>query len=158
MALKGDRYTAVTEISFFMDQVAEKGGIAVMKTAGSGAALDQQAAEVEYAASPSGKYPVGLLLDNMVDKNLTRTHLNFQNTEQQKGSKVGLGRDAWYVTNMLEGTGIVPTGGEIAYLGMSGLLTTAATGPGGYSNPQVGRFESSRDEDGYVRVYVKLPK
>lgn len=158
MALKGDRYTAVTDITFFMDQVAEQGGIAVMKTAGSGAALDQQAAEVEYAASPSGKYPVGLLLDAMVNKDLTRTHLNFQKSEHQKGSKVGLGRDAWYLTNMLEHAGITPAGGEIAYLGLSGLLTTVATGAGGYSNPAVGRFESSRDEDGYVRVYVKLPK
>jgi hypothetical protein len=158
MALKGDRYLAITDISFFMDQVAEKGGVAVMKTAGSGAALDQQAAEVEYAASPSGKYPVGLLTDDMVNKDLTRTHLNFQKSEHQKGSKVNLMREGWVVTNMLEGTGITPTGGAKAYLGLSGLFTTAATGPGGYANPEVGRFESTKDEDGYVKVYVKLPK
>ena len=40
MALKGDRYLAITEVSYFMDQVAERGGIVVLKTAGSGAALD----------------------------------------------------------------------------------------------------------------------
>jgi len=154
MALKGDRYLAITEIGFYMDQVAECGGVAVLKTAGSGVALDQQDAEVEYAANPSGEYPVGLLLNDMVNKDLTRTHLNFQKTEQQKGSKVSLLRDGWVVTDRLEGTGIVPSGGEKAYLGLSGLLTTAA----GCDNPEVGRFESSRDEDGYVKVYVKLPR
>ena len=155
MALKGDRYLAITEIGFFMDQVAERGGVVVLKTAGSGAALDQQDAEVEYAADPSGGYPVGLLLDDMVNKDLTRTHLNFQKSEHQKGSKVGLLRDGWVVTNMLEGTGVVPVGGEKAYLGLSGLLTNS-TNEG--VNPEVGRFESSRDEDGYVKVYVKLPR
>lgn len=158
MALKGDRYLAITEVSYFMDQVAERGGIVVLKTAGSGAALDQQAAEVEYAASPSGAVPMGLLLDDMVNKDLTRTHLNFQKSEHQKGSKVGFAREGWLVTNMLEGTGILPAGGGTAYVGLSGLLTTSATGPGGYTNPTVGIFESSRDEDGYVRVYVKLPR
>jgi len=158
MALKGDRYLAITEVSFFMDQVAEKGGIAVMKTAGSGAALDQQAAEVEYAAAPSGKYPVGLVLNDMVDKDLTRTHLNFQNAEQQKGSKIGLLRDGWVVTNMLySATGVlhVPVAGARAYLGPSGTLT-AYTGAN-LENPCVGRFESTVDEDNYVKVYIKLP-
>lgn len=155
MALKGNRYLVVTDISYFMDQVAERGGIACLKTAGSGVALDQQAAEVEYAADPSGKYPVGLLLDDMVDKNLTRTHLNFQKIEYQKGSKVALLRDGWVVTNMLEGTGVVPVGGSVAYVGYSGLLTNDDNSE---VNPAVGRFESSKDEDGYVKVYVKLPK
>jgi len=158
MALKGDRYLAITEISFFMDQVAERGGIVTQKTAGSGAALDQQAAEVEYKASPSGAYALGLLLNNMVNKDLTRTHLNFHQDEMQKGSKVSLVRDGWVVTNMLESTGILPTAGAIAYCGLSGLLTTAATGPGGYANLNVGRFESTKDEDGYCKLYVKLPK
>lgn len=158
MALKGDRYVAITEITFFMDQVAERGGIAVMKTVGSGAALDQQAAEVEYVAAPSGKYPIGLLLDDMVNKDLTQTHLNFQKSEQQKGSKVALLREGWVVTNMLySATGVlhIPTAGAKAYVGPSGLLTKSA-GAGGYL--EVGRWESTQDEDGYAKLYVKLPK
>ena len=158
MALKGDRYLAITEIGFFMDQVAERGGVAVMKTAGSGAALNQQAAEVEYVADPSGKYPVGLLLDDMVDKDLTRTHLNFQKSEHQKGSKVGLLRDGWVVTNLLySATGVlhVPVAGAKAYLGPSGTLT--AYQGGDLENPAVGRWESTLDEDNYAKVYIKLP-
>jgi len=47
MALKGDRNIVTTQIDFFADMVMERGGVVVYKTAGSGAALDQQAAEVE---------------------------------------------------------------------------------------------------------------
>lgn len=159
MALKGDRYLAITEVAFFMDQVAEQGGVAVMKTAGSGAALDQQAAEVEYAASSSGKYPIGVLLNNMVNKDLTRTHLNSQNAEQQKGSKVALMREGWVVTNMIyPATGVLhaPTAGGKAYLGPSGYLTAYAGDSEEY--PEVGRWESTVDEDNYAKVYIKLPK
>ncbi len=158
MALKGDRYLAITEISMFMDQVAEAGGVVVMKTAGSGAALDQQAAEVEYKADPSGTYPMGVLMNDMVNKDLTRTHLNFHNQEHQKGSKVPLTRDGWVVTNMFYApTGVlhVPTAAAKAYLGPSGTLTKY---PGAnLEYPAVGRFESTLDEDGYAKVYIKLP-
>jgi len=159
MALKGDRYTAVTEISFFMDQVAERGGIVTLKTAGSGAALDQQAAEVQYAAVASGNVPMGLLLDNMVNKDLTRTHLNFQKSEHQKGSKVAFMRDGWVVTNMLySATGVlhIPVAGASAYVGDSGLLTSYIGASN--ENPKVGRWESTLDEDGYAKVYIKLPQ
>ena len=159
MALKGDRLLAITEISYFMDMEAEKGGIVVLKTAGSGAALDQQAAEVEYVAAPSGKVPMGILLDDMVDKDLTRTHLNFQKSEHQKGSKVGFMREGWVVTNMLYSpTGVlhVPVAGAVAYVGASGMLTSYIGA--NLENPAVGRWESTIDEDNYARVYVKLPK
>ena len=131
-----------------------------MKTAGSGAALDQQAAEVQYDnTSASGDYPVGLLLDDMVDKDLTRTHLNFQKSEHQKGGKVALMREGWVVTNMLySATGVlhIPVAGAVAYLGASGLLTSYIGASN--ENPAVGRWESTLDEDGYAKVYVKLPK
>lgn len=166
MALKGDRYLANTEISYFMNEVAERGGIAVVSTVGSGAMLDQDDALVTYSASQSGKVPVGLLLADMVNKDLTQTHLNFHKDETQKGSKVPLLREGWVVTDMLESTGLAPNNGQVAYLGVSGLLTTNASGVGdgtpgsgtGCSNPKIGRFEGKKDEDGYVRVYVKLPQ
>jgi len=159
MALKGDRFLGITETSFFMDQVAERGGIVVLKTAGSGASLDQQAAEVEYATTASGEVPWGLLLDDMVNKDLTRTHLNFQKSEQQKGSKVALLKDGWVVTNMLySATGVlhVPVAGANAYVGASGMLTSYVGA--NLENVKVGVWESTIDEDNYARVYVKLPQ
>lgn len=161
MALKGDRFEAITSIEYFMDQVAERGGVVCEITAGSGAALDQAAAAVEYHADPSGHYAIGLLLNDVVNLDLTRQHPNWHKNEMQKGSKVTLLREGWVVTNMLEGTGIVPTVGQKAYVGSSGLLTNS-TQCGGIATDggslEVGRFESTKDEDGYVKVYIKLPK
>ena len=155
MALKGDRHEVITDISFFMDQVAERGGVVCFKTGGSGAALDQSAAEVEYKASASSSNkPVGLLLNDVVNKDLTQTHLNQYKNEVQKGSKVTILRDGWVVTNMFAGTGVSPSAGETAYVAQSGLLTNSA---GGGSNIAVGQWMSSKDEDGYAKVYIKLP-
>ncbi|SVD63282.1 uncharacterized protein METZ01_LOCUS416136, partial [marine metagenome] len=67
MALKGDRYELETDISWFMNETNERGGIATISTAGSGAALDQSAALVVYAAEASGAVPVGILLNDMVN-------------------------------------------------------------------------------------------
>ena len=154
MALKGSRYEGITDISFFMDKVAERGGVVCLKTAGSGAALDQASAEVEYAANPSGMMPVGVLLCDMVDKDLTKTHLNFHKDEVQKGGKVVLLLDGWVTTDVID-TGVSVAGGELAYVQASGELTNTA-GAGG--NVEVGRWFSSEDEDGYAKLYVKLPK
>ena len=60
MALKSDRNEVETDISFFMNEVATRGGIASISTVGSGAAMDQGGALVTYAALPSGKIPVGV--------------------------------------------------------------------------------------------------
>ena len=67
MALKSDRSVLDTDISFFMNEAATRGGIASVSTGGSGAAMDQGEALVTYAALPSGKVPVGLLLNDMVN-------------------------------------------------------------------------------------------
>jgi hypothetical protein len=152
MALKPDRNIITDDISFFMNEVAERGGVAVLSTAGSGSALDQSAALVTYAADSSGTVPIGLLLCDMVNKDLTQTHLNFFKDEVQMGSKVTLLMDGFAVTDMIA-SGVTPSGGDVAYLAASGLLTDTSTGV----EPTVGRFLSSKDEDGYAKVFVKLP-
>lgn len=152
MALKGDRYLGDTDVSFFMDQEAERGGALVMLTAGSGAALDQSEAAVQYAADPSGEYGLGILLGDVVDEDLTRTHLNFHKDEAQKGSKVTILKSGWVHTNMIV-PGVSPSGGDIAYIGASGYITNVLT----TDAPVLGRFESSKDADGYAKVRVNLP-
>ena len=152
MALKQNWLPVVENISRFMDQVGERGGVVVIKTSGSGAAMDQSENEVEYVADSSGTVPFGLLLNDVVDVDLTRYELNKYKNEEQKGGKVTLLRDGWAVTNMIV-DGVTIAGGETAYLGVSGLLTNV-----GGNNPQVGQWETSKDEDGYAKVYVKLPK
>jgi hypothetical protein len=159
MALKTDRSTLQTDISFFMNEAATRGGVVSLSTGGSGAAMDQGAALVTYKADPSGAVPVGLLVNDMVNIDLTRQHLNFHKDEVQKGGKVTLLTKGWVVTNSLEGA--APTAGAPAYLAHSGLLavsdvSTDDTDADG-STRLVGRFLSSVDQDGYAKVFIDLP-
>lgn len=159
MALKSDRSTLDVDISFFMNEAATRGGVVSISTGGSGAAMDQGEALVTYAALPSGKVPVGLLLNDMVNIDLTRQHLNQHKDEVQKGGKVSLLRKGYVVTNSLEGTS--PSAGDAAFVAHSGLLATSdlsdddsdADG----STRVVGRFLSGVDQDGYAKVYIDLP-
>lgn len=155
MALKGDRYEVIQDIRHFMNEVAERGGIATMSTAGSGAAMDQSARLVTYAAQPSGKVPVGILMGDMVDVDLSRYKLNQHKNQSQKGGKVTLLKEGWVTTNMIY-PGQSPAGGDKAYVGSSGFITNV--GPNSTNaGRQIGEFETSKDEDGYASVYVKLP-
>ena len=158
MALKTDRSTLQTDISFFMNEAATRGGVAVISTGGSGASMDNGSALVTYAAAPSGKVPVGVLMNDMVNIDLTRQHLNQHKDEVQKGGKVTLLAKGWVVTSNLEGTD--PNAGDVAYLAHSGNL--ASSNIGGDSTISgarlvVGRFLSDVDEDGYAKVYIDLP-
>lgn len=159
MALKTDRSTLQTDISFFMNEAATRGGVVSLSTGGSGAAMDQGAALVTYAAVPSGAVPVGLLVNDMVNIDLTRQHLNQHKDEVQKGGKVTLLTKGWVVTNSLEGSD--PAAGNLAYLAHSGNLAASDlssddTDTDGGSRI-VGRFLSSPDQDGYVKVFIDLP-
>lgn len=159
MALKQDRSTLQTDISFFMNEVAERGGVASLSTAGSGASMDNGNAVVTYAADASGVVPMGLLVNDMVNIDLTRQHLNQHKDEVQKGGKVTLLTKGWVVTDALEGT--APNAGDLAYLGHSGKLATSnivgddvdADGSGRVC----GRFLSDVDQYGYAKVFIDLP-
>ena len=100
MALKADRYELQTDISFFYNAgTVTRGGVVVHGTAGSGAAMDQGVNLVEYkAAIAEGSVPVGILLNDVVNKDLTRTHLNQHKDEVQKGGKVTILRKGYVVT------------------------------------------------------------
>jgi len=153
MALKADRYEESTDISFFYNAgTATRGGVVLLNAANaSGAAMDQGANLVEYAAATTGTVPVGILLNDVVNKDLTRTHLNQYKDEVQKGGKVTVLTRGWVVTNNLDAVTIAP--GEVAYASATaGNLTNVST-----AGQAVGRFMSAQDADGYAKVYVNLP-
>lgn len=153
MALKSDRVEAYTDISFFCnDTTAERGGVVVFGTgtASSGTAMDDSNAVVTYAASQSGRVPAGLLLNDVVNLDLTRQHINWHKDEVQTGSKVTLLRQGQVTTNMIV-AGVSPGPGSGAYVGASGYLTTVST-----NSVQVGRFLSAKDADGYAKVDINL--
>lgn len=155
MALKGDRLELQHDISFFMNETATRGGVVVLSTGGSGAALDQSAALCTYASASSGKKPLGILMCDMVDIDLTRQHLNWHKNEVQKGNKVTLLTKGWVTTSNIEGS--VAAGAD-GYLSSSGNIKTTVDPTGGLvATPRLGRFLSSKDEDGYAKFEINLP-
>ncbi len=156
MALKPDRVELATDVSFFMNEVAERGGIATVSTVGSGTAMDQAEALVAYNATlPSGLQPVGMLMNDMVNIDQTRQHINFHQDEIQLGGKVTLLTNGWAVTNMIV-TGVTPDLNDFAYVAESGLLTDAPHASPA-NTPLVGQWLSTVDEDGYAKVRISIP-
>tara|TARA_A100001201_G_C4070817_1_gene195754 strand:+ start:237 stop:725 length:489 start_codon:yes stop_codon:yes gene_type:complete len=157
MALKGDRYEGVTDISFFMNETATRGGVVCLKTpGGSGAAMDQGKALVTYHATASGQAPLGILLNDMVNIDQTRQHINFHKNEVQKGGKVTVLKQGYVVTSTVY-PGVTPTAGDIAYVSHSGYITNSKSSGSVNAGQAIGRFLSNKDEDGYWKVEVNLP-
>ena len=155
MALKSDRNELQTDISFFMNETATRGGVVSISTGGSGAAMDQGAALVTLTAA-SGKAPIGILLNDVVNLDLTRQHINQHKDEVQKGGKVSILKKGYVVTNKISGT---PTAGVAAFVddGTAGNIATDAEIADG-KKIIIGRFMSSKDEDGYAKISVNLPQ
>jgi|TARA_B100002019_G_scaffold284231_1_gene291628 hypothetical protein len=166
MALKADRYELQTDISFFMNAaVATRGGVVVhdsgsapYTSTGSGAAMDQGVALVKEKAVANTDVPVGILLNDVVNKDLTRTHLNQHKDEVQLGSKVTILRKGYVVTNKIDSVTVAP--GDVAYASASAagnITNVCAASVVASGNLPIGRFLSRIDEDGYAKVEVNLP-
>lgn len=158
MALKSDRIELLTDISFFMTAIpsgstyVERGGVAsvVTATSGVGVSMDDANAVVAYAAAVSGSKPIGILLNDVVNYDLTRQHINWHKDEVQVGGKVVLLRNGQVTTNMLV-AGTTPSAGADAYVGASGLIGTSST-----NAVKIGQFLSSKDTDGYAKLSVNI--
>jgi hypothetical protein len=158
MALKGHRFVVHTDVSHFMNEVAERGGLAVHASTAnaSGMAMDQGTNLVTYAANPSGLKVAGVLMNDMVNIDQTRQHINYHKDEVQKGGKVTILKIGEVLTNMVY-PGVSPGVGDPAYVHHSGYVhnTVHATGGLVYT-PLVGRFLTKKDEDGYAKLWVNI--
>ena len=161
MALKADRYELQTDISFFCDEVTTRGGVVHLSGGGSGAAMDQGVNKVVTKALPQNTdVPIGILLNDVVNKDLTRTHLNQYKDEFQKGGKVTVLRKGYVVTDKISGT---PTAGQWAIASANGTvsgvtnLDIANVASNSGENMVVGKFLSSKDNDNYCKVEINLP-
>ena len=67
MALRPDRNEHLTDLSFFMNETAERGIVVIHDTGGSGAAMDDSTALVKIGSGT----PAGLLLNDVVNFDLT---------------------------------------------------------------------------------------
>ena len=147
MALKGDRNELDTDISHFINIAAEKGQLVCVSTQGSGAAMDNSLA---LATTSSGtNVPLGIILNDVVDIDQTRQHINWHKDEVQKGGKCTILTKGWVVTDQITGD---PTAGMVAYLNTAGTVGAQAG-----DSVVVGRFLSTKDADGYAKVSINLP-
>ncbi len=149
MALKPDRVETLTDISFFMTAVATRGGVASVDTSGVGVSMDDGDAVVEYAVAASGAKPIGVLLNDVVNLDLTRQHINWHKDETQVGGKVTLLSIGQVTTNMVVGD---PVAGEPAYVGANGTISNST----GTAVQRVGTWLSGKDADGYAKVSIKI--
>ena len=150
MALKPDRVEHLTDISFFKnDAVAERGIIVAHSTGGSGAAMDDALAQVADVAATSD-LAAGLLLNDVVNLDLTRQHYNMHKDEVQLGGKVTLLRRGTVVTNQVSGTPVI---GEAAHFAADGRLVTSSESS---ASMQVGRWLSVLDADGYAKCEINI--
>lgn len=140
MALKGDRkITDGFDISFFMNETGEKGEVLVFSTGGSGAAMDDANAVVTTPGTVSGCRPAGVLLNDVVNLDLTRQHVNQHKDEVQLGGKVAMVRHGVILTNVIHtGLGACTENGVLvpalaigapAYVG-KGAITSGGTTQG----------------------------
>lgn len=148
MALKPDRIEHLTDISFFMNTVAERGGVVSFVTSGVGVSMDDADAVVAYATAASGSVPAGVLLNDVVNLDLTRQHINWHKDEVQVGGKVTLLRIGQVTTDLVDGS---PEAGDGAYVGPSGTISTTST-----NAVKIGTFLSGKDADGYAKVSVNI--
>jgi hypothetical protein len=170
MALKPDRNIVDEDISFFAATGwaygSARGGVVVPTgntvSGPSGAAMDQSVNQVWYALNPTGARPLGILMNDVVNIDLTRQTLNPYKSEAQVGDKVLVARKGYVVTNLVYPTGTIRVGAP-AYLGTSGYISpNSGVLPGSWGAAnltnafEIGKFLSLPDEDGYVKVYVDL--
>jgi len=159
MALKPDRDLLSTDVSYFMNVIADPGVGVFHVSAGSGAAMDQATNVVGLgpSLSVSSGVVVGVLISSVVNKDLTRTHLNHHKDEVQVGSKVTIMTKGYVVTDKVVGQ---PTAGTTCYVGSSGLLVTVSPmGSGDITKDnlvRLGRFRSKKDANGFAKVEVNL--
>ena len=166
MALRPDRVEHLTDLSYFMNETAERGIVVIHDTGCYGAAMDDSSALVKapagIATTVSGTNPAGLLLNDVVNLDLTRQHINYAKDEVQKGGKVLLLRRGTVVTDQVSGT---PTIGADAYITRLGSISataeesTIAVVGGGIAvevTPKVGKFLSTLDADGYAKVEINI--
>ena len=165
MALKADRNELDVDISFFYNEgTATRGGIVVIDTVGSGAAMDQARAKVKYASVVPASTVVGVLLNDVVNLDLTRQHINWHKDEVQKGGKVTLLKKGTIVTDMVDiaapNHGSAVTAGQVAYAssGNAGYFSNTYAHANAKPNKlAVGRFMSTKDDDGYYKIEINLP-
>ena len=111
--------------------------------------MDDSSAAVKKASASSDE-PVGLLLNDVVNLDLTRQHINYAKDEVHQGGKVAVLRVGTVVTDQISGA---ITLGEEAFFAADGTLTSKTAYAG---STQIGRWLSKKDADGFAKVAINI--
>lgn len=158
--LKPIRNPLFDAVRYFINTTGEAGVIVFAQTGapGAGQSLDSTNSVVQVVnGNPSGRVPVGLLLESSVNIDLSKQEQSRSAEQVQINSKVHIGVKGEWSTNKIGasqfGTGVVyPT---TVYAGPSGILfTTAGYAASGW--PSVGKAISAADADGYATIRMDL--
>lgn len=146
MALLPDREVRSWDVTKTMTTVCEPGQFVCHVAVGSGASIGDTGGTVGVVALISSLSRFAGVTE-LYHVNLDTTHydLNRLKGEQLINKAGSLIREGFVVTNMISGT---PKLGDHAFLANNGLVTNSAVG----GSEQVGKFESTLDENGYAKV------
>ena len=129
-------------LNYFCNQVAEKGTVMGFKKATS------QYAEACFWNESKGN-PIGILLSDVVNVDLTKNHINHYKGEVQIGSKVQIlteGKIVWHLGKGLR----LPFGQPIYVDPTTNKLTWKCL------SKQVGKLSSPQDKDGWCLIEVNF--
>lgn len=151
MALKPERQVHQTDMTHVLLQACEP-GMVVAASGVNGYAIIAGSPEVGV----SGVYPLGLVLNTRESFNYGKEYERFSYDTDDLGTVISICKEGELLTNKVVGT-VVP--GQRAYMALNGNVSAA--NPQAPANPnvhdfQVGRFLSSIDADGFVRVHVQV--
>lgn len=162
-ALKPDRnYNPADLVTYYsMFETGTRGRIVFQSTGfyPQGVGLDDGQQRCYYVnANSSGFKPVGLLLNDVVNLDLTRTHINFHKDEVQVGQPVTVAKKGEFVTDGWgpgQASGTSLTLPATVYAGPSGFLYTSA----GYASSgwtAVGHALSYVDSQNFARIRLDI--
>lgn len=155
--LQGVWSIEASEPRFTCSTVAEAGMTLVFETGGSGDTLGDQGGSVKVITNPSGSKVAGIASTEVIsiDETAYNGYRNHQKVQQKIGERLNLITKGFVTTNNITGS---PVLGDTAYLTTSGVLTPTISATGGLvATPKVGRFDGSKDADGYVTVSINIP-
>jgi len=167
MALKPQFQYLADSIEYYMYSTGVRGGIVSAVPSGSlpagvvqaqGAGLDSAGRRVDYIANPSGAFPIGVLLTDVVNIDQSKYWLNHYKNEVQAGDKVTILTKGRVVTNRVNtatiaGANTIPC---TARLGPTGSIVNGDTGYSASGWPAIGRILTRPDSDGFCQVQIDL--
>lgn len=151
MAIRPDYRITSDDIRNFCSTTGVRPAFVCYSTAGSGAAMDNASNVVAVLTHPSGGLVAGALFNDVVNVDITRYKLNEYKNEVNINQKVHLITRGEVTTNLIHGT---PTAGAPAYLSENGYVRTATSGAA--ATPQVGKFKTTKDEDGFATITIEI--